>query len=149
MVQIAPPQGWTGGTVTVASAAVLAVADAPEPNFTHVEPPSDALADMFEAAAAAYDQARLYGLPPRMLWYQFGPYEAYLEAGRPSDVLALAEATLATQGGRSLEETYYYQGRALMMAGNAPAARAALARAVELNPDSPMGLAARDLLQDG
>ena len=103
----------------------------------------------FEAAAAAYDQARLYGLPPRMLWYQFGPYEAYLEAGRPSDVLALAEATLATQGGRSLEETYYYQGRALMMAGNAPAARAALARAVELNPDSAIGLAARDLLQDG
>ncbi|HEX2474991.1 MAG TPA: hypothetical protein VHK01_09600 [Lacipirellulaceae bacterium] len=53
MVQIAPPQGWTGETANIASAAVLAVADTPEPNFTHVEPPSDALADMFEVAAAA------------------------------------------------------------------------------------------------
>src|SRR5690606_28141965 len=32
---------------------------------------------LYEAAAAAYDQARLLGLPARMMWYQFGPYEAY------------------------------------------------------------------------
>jgi hypothetical protein len=52
MVQIVPPKGWTGETVMVASAAVMAVADTPEPSFTHVVPPSDAVADMFEAAAA-------------------------------------------------------------------------------------------------
>ncbi|RIK17073.1 MAG: hypothetical protein DCC51_12895, partial [Anaerolineae bacterium] len=38
-------------------------------------------AALFEGAAAAFDQARLLGLPPRMLWYQFGPYEAYLAGG--------------------------------------------------------------------
>jgi tetratricopeptide (TPR) repeat protein len=103
-------------------------------------------AALYQAAAAAYDQARLVGLPARMLWYQFGPYEAYLAVGRHADALALAEATLASQGGRNVEETYLYQGRALLLAGDAAGARAALARAAELNPQSPVGLAARAAL---
>jgi len=96
----------------------------------------------YSAGAAAYDQARLLGLPARMMWYQFGPYEAYLAAGRHGDVLTLAEATLAGQGGRNVEETYYYQGRALLMAGDETGARAAFRRAAELNPGSGVGLAA-------
>lgn len=103
---------------------------------------------LYTAAAAAFDQARLLGLPARMLWYQFGPYEAYLAEGRYADVLALAEATLAGQGGRNVEETYYYQGAAHVMAGDADAARSAFGRAAELNPDSPVGLAARAALAD-
>ncbi len=94
---------------------------------------------LYAAAAAAYDQARLLGLPARMLWYQFGPYEAYLAEGRYADVLALAEATLGNQGGRNVEETYYYQGLALRMAGDEPGARAAFARAARLNPNSAIG----------
>ena len=99
-------------------------------------------ASLYAAAAAAYDQARLLGLPARMLWYQFGPYEAYLAEGRHDDVLALAEATLGNQGGRNVEETYYYQGLALRMAGDEPGARAAFARAARLNPESAIGRAA-------
>lgn len=99
-------------------------------------------AAFYEPAVAAYDQARRLGLPPRMLWYQFGPYEAYLAAGRLADVLALAEATLATQGGRNVEETYLYQGRALALLGDEAGARAAFGRAAELNPASPVGQAA-------
>jgi tetratricopeptide (TPR) repeat protein len=89
---------------------------------------------LYEAAAAAYDQARLLGLPPRMVWYQFGPYQAYLAAGRHDDVLALTAATLENQGGRNVEETYYYRGLALAAAGDEAGAQAALARAAELNP---------------
>lgn len=106
------------------------------------EPIEGNSATLYEAAAAAFDQARLLGLPARMLWYQFAPYEAYLAAGRPADVLALAEATFASQGGRSVEETYLYQGHALRVLGDEPAARAAYDRAAELNPTSPVGLAA-------
>ncbi len=97
---------------------------------------------LYEAAAAAYDQARLLGLPARMMWYRFGPYEAYLAVGRHADVAALAEATLASQGGRNVEETYLYQGRALAATGDAAGARAAFARAARLNPDSSTGRAA-------
>jgi tetratricopeptide (TPR) repeat protein len=106
-------------------------------------------ARQYEAAAAAFDQARLLNLPARLLWYQFAPYEAYLATGRHPDVVALAEATLAGQGGRNVEETYLYLGRALAMAGNEAGARAAFSRAAELNPQSPVGLAAQEALGEG
>jgi tetratricopeptide (TPR) repeat protein len=79
-----------------------------------------------------------------MLWYQFGPYEAYLAEGRHADVLALAEATLGNQGGRNVEETYYYQGLALGAAGDEAGARQAFERAANLNPSSAIGRAALD-----
>jgi tetratricopeptide (TPR) repeat protein len=103
---------------------------------------------LYQGAAAAYDQARLLGLPARMVWYQFGPYEAYLAVGRHADVLALAKTTLANQGGRNVEETYYYQGRALALAGDWTGARAAFEQAAALNPDSAVGRAALAALQD-
>ena len=101
-------------------------------------------ATLYDGAAAAFDEARRLGLPPRMLWYQFAPYEAYLAVGRHADVLALAEATLGNQGGQNVEETYYYQGLALRAAGDEAGAQRALARAAALNPDSPIGRAAQD-----
>ncbi len=101
-------------------------------------------AALYEGAAAAFDEARRLGLPARMLWYQFAPYEAYLAVGRHADVLALAEATLGNQGGQNVEETYYYQGLALRAAGDEAGAQEALARAAALNPDSPIGRAAQD-----
>ena len=101
-------------------------------------------ATLYDGAAAAFDEARRLGLPPRMLWYQFAPYEAYLAVGRYADVLALAEATLGNQGGQNVEETYYYQGLALRAAGDEAGAQRALARAAALNPDSPIGRAAQD-----
>lgn len=83
-------------------------------------------------AAAAFDQARQIGLPWRMLWYQFAPFRAYTEAGRHTEVLALADATLATT--QDIEELHYWRGRALQALGETDAARAAFSRAVELNP---------------
>jgi tetratricopeptide (TPR) repeat protein len=104
---------------------------------------------LWEGAAVAYDQARLLGLPPRMLWYQFGPYEAYLAVGRHDDVRALAEATLATQGGRNVEETYLHLGRALAALGDHAGASAAWRRVVELHPAGPAGRAAAERLAAG
>jgi hypothetical protein len=97
----------------------------------------------YDRAVAAFDRARLIGLPPRMLWYQFQPYEAYLAVGRVEDVLVLTEATLASQGGSNVEETYLYQGYALLAQGDVDGATAAYRRATELNPNF---VAAREAL---
>jgi tetratricopeptide (TPR) repeat protein len=59
-------------------------------------------------AALAYDQALKLGLPFRMQWYQFGPYEAYFFTGRYTDVLAYATASIANTP--YVEEAYYWQG---------------------------------------
>ncbi len=67
----------------------------------------------YEGGAQAFDRSREIGLPPRMLWYQFQPYLAYLKLGRYQDVIDLADATLDTQGGRNVEETFWYKGHAL------------------------------------
>lgn len=65
----------------------------------------------FEYAAVAYDKAREIGLPWRMLWYQFGPYEAYNAVGRYQDVIDLARVQLNETGtSQYIEETYYYAG---------------------------------------
>ncbi len=53
----------------------------------------------YQGGAQAFDRAREIGLPPRMLWYQFQPYLAYLKLDRYQDVVTLADATLETQGG--------------------------------------------------
>lgn len=97
-------------------------------------------------AAASFDQARLHGLPARMLWYQFMPYEAYLAAGRPHDVVDLAEATLLTRGGRAVEETYLYLGHARRALGEEMEARLAYEQAVTLSPTSATAAAAQAAL---
>lgn len=86
----------------------------------------------YEDAAAAYDQARVIGLPWRMLWYQFGPFQAYYEVGRYQEVVALAEATLRTT--ESIEELHFWRGRGLQALGKNEAAAAAYRRAVAFNP---------------
>jgi tetratricopeptide (TPR) repeat protein len=87
----------------------------------------------FAPAATAYDRARVIGLPWRMLWYQFGPFRAYYETERYQELIALADATIATAG--NIEEVYYWKGVGLAAQGNRAAARQAWQRAVELNPN--------------
>jgi tetratricopeptide (TPR) repeat protein len=87
----------------------------------------------YENGAAAFDQARSIGLPPRLLWYEFRPYLAYMKVGRYEDMIELADSVLATQGGRNVEETYLYQGHALLFNGDVRGATAAYERAIELN----------------
>lgn len=96
----------------------------------------------YQNAAAAFDQARQIGLPPRMLWYQFEPYEAYLATGRLDDVMALTNATLIGAGGQNVEETYLYRGHALLANGDTDAARAAYNRALHLHQDFAPALTA-------
>ncbi|MBI3973133.1 MAG: C39 family peptidase [Chloroflexi bacterium] len=83
-------------------------------------------------AVAAFDRARALRLPWRMLWYQFGPFEAYLAEGRVADVLALTGANLQQTG--DLEESHYYRGRALQAQGQTAAARASYQAALRTNP---------------
>ena len=91
--------------------------------------------DLYASATAAFDQARSIGLPWRMLWYQFEPYEAYLANGRIEDVFTLSDAIISTEGGQSVEETYIYRSQAYTALGNEAAAESALATAFALNPN--------------
>jgi hypothetical protein len=70
----------------------------------------------YSNAALAYDQALKLGLPFRMQWYQFGPYEAYFYTGRYTDVLAYATNSIATTP--YVEEAYYWQGMVLAAQGD-------------------------------
>jgi hypothetical protein len=86
-----------------------------------IENPTDAFAwfnmgsmlvelEMYDRAEIAFDEARNHGLPWRMLWYQFGPYEAYNAVGRYQDTIELATRTRNDGGGHYVEETFYYAG---------------------------------------
>jgi Peptidase_C39 like family/Tetratricopeptide repeat len=86
-----------------------------------------------DEAALAFDQARAIGLPWRMLWYQFGPYEAYLETERYEDVILLADSTLKDRP--YFEESYYYKGLALMAEGDLDGAKQNLQLAADFNPN--------------
>ncbi len=87
----------------------------------------------YQGGGQAYDKAREIGLPPRMLWYQFQPYLAYLKLDRYQDVIDLADATLATQGGRNVEETFWYKGHALAYLGDVPGAIDAYQQSLSVN----------------
>ncbi len=77
-----------------------------------------ALVDLgrYEEAAEAYDHALSLGLPWRMLWYQFGPFEAYLAVERYQEAADLVRYVLGSTMG--VEEMYYYIGRAYEGQGN-------------------------------
>ena len=87
----------------------------------------------FEQAAAAYDRARVIGLPWRMLWYQFSPLQAYYETGRYEELIALADATIAVT--TDIEELYYWKGLGAQATGDSAGARRAFQRALTLKPN--------------
>lgn len=98
----------------------------------------------YERAASAFDKARSIGLPWRMLWYQFGPYEAYYQTGRYDDVIVLADVTL--QDRPYFEESYYYKALAQIELGEIDEAQENLRRAVDFNPNfQPAAEALREL----
>lgn len=105
-------------------------------------------ANAYQYAAVAYDKAREIGLPWRMLWYQFGPYEAYNAVGRYQDVLELARIQLNEPGtSQYIEETYYYAGVAREGLGETDRALNNFAEALRLNPNFTPAADARDSLQ--
>ncbi len=88
----------------------------------------------YEEAVVAFSRAfGLDMLSGRMMWYQFGPYEALIQTDRLSEALSLANATL--QSTKWVEETYYYKGRVFEIQGNYDAAIEQYDLALEMNPN--------------
>jgi tetratricopeptide (TPR) repeat protein len=98
----------------------------------------------YREATEAFDQARQLGLHYRMLWYQSGLYEGYYEAGRYDDVLAMADATLATA--RNLEESYLWRAKARAAQGDVSGAIRDLETALGYHEGWEPALAALDEL---
>lgn len=88
---------------------------------------------MYEDAARAFDEATRLNIPFRMLWYQFGSFDAYFNVGRYGDVMALVDNNL-TNGGQYVEETYYWQGQVFQAEGQTQQAVEAYQRALLHNP---------------
>ena len=72
-------------------------------------------------AVQAYQTARELKLPWRMLWYQFGLYEANFAQGNYDNLVKVTSEILKVKAG--LEESYYWRGKAQAALGNADAAR--------------------------
>ena len=87
----------------------------------------------FEAASIAFDKARAIGLPWRMLWYQFGPYEAYYQTQRYEEIILLADTTL--QNRPYFEESFYYKALAQIALGQTEDAQRNLQQAINFNPN--------------
>lgn len=98
-----------------------------------------------EAAAQAYDTARRLKLPWRMLWYQFGPFQAYFQMGRYQEVIDLADATLKTAVND--EELYYWKGLAQQALGDPASARNSFQAALKQRPTYQDALNALGKLQ--
>jgi tetratricopeptide (TPR) repeat protein len=100
----------------------------------------------YEDAAKAYDEARRQELPWRMLWYQFGPYEAYMQVGRYDDVIVLADDVLKN---KESEEAYYYKALALEKKGEINQAIAQLHHAISANKNYELAKQALERLKGG
>ncbi len=94
----------------------------------------------YEEAVVAFNRAFEIGLPYRMLWYQFMPYEAYLQTGRFDNVIDLANNTLRTT--RYVEETFYFKGRAYELQGDYGSAQVEYENALTFNPNHSQAQAA-------
>ena len=91
--------------------------------------------EMYNEAAIAYDQAFNLNLPWRMLWYQFGPLEAYSQMERYDDVLRLVQRNLNDGGGQYVEESFYYGGVAREGKGEVSRALENYRGALAFNPN--------------
>lgn len=128
----------TNAALALEAARQEVVADTEDPFGWFNMGTSYALLGQYEEAAVAYDQSRNVGagLPWRMLWYQFGMFEAYYETGRYEDVIALAQVNLATTADtHPIEETYYYAGLARAAMGEIDRAISNYQRALSINPN--------------
>ncbi|MEM6530427.1 MAG: hypothetical protein AAF653_19160 [Chloroflexota bacterium] len=81
-----------------------------------------------------------------MMWYQFGPFEAYNAVGRYDDTITLAQQNLNDGGGQYVEETYYYAGVAREGMGDTQRALTNYNTALQFNPNFTPAREARDRL---
>lgn len=88
----------------------------------------------YGAAAGSFDQARLIGLPQRMLRYQFGPFFAYYNTGRMDDMNELVDYALQITD--ASEEALIWKGWVLYRQGDTNGAIAQFRLAQTANPES-------------
>lgn len=101
----------------------------------------------YHDAAIYFDEAFRLGMPYRLSWYMFGPYEAYFNVGRFNDILTLADNTEATTV--YVEETNYWRGMALAALGQPDAALAEFDKAISFNRNFIDAQDARARVQGG
>ncbi len=102
----------------------------------------------YDNAALAYDQAFQFNLPFRMLWYQFGPLEAYYYTERYNDVLFYAEVALKNSL-NYIEEPYYYEGLVHAARGHTNEAMSRFDTALRFNRNFFPALDAKQALEAG
>lgn len=102
--------------------------------------------ERYNEAANAFDQSRRTSktLPWRMLWYQFGPFEAYFNTGRYDDILSLAQSNLNMS--EELEESYYWRGKVYVAQGKFNQAASEFRIALRYNPNFEAAKIALDSL---
>ncbi len=92
-----------------------------------------AAAEAYDSAFAVYPTIPEEERPWRAMWYRDGPYAAYYHTGRFQDVIDLADNTFFALGEYTLEESFYWRGRAKLALGDMNGALFDLKKAVELN----------------
>lgn len=93
-----------------------------------------------DEAVIAFEKAQELGIYDkdvswRMLWYQFGPFEAYYATGQYEKLIVLSKSVLAQN--EYAEEAYYWQGQALVAMGRGDEARFFFNRALSRNFGNP------------
>lgn len=113
----------------------------------------------YDLAAQAFDKAfEIYARLPeektdpdsrpfRLMWYRFGPYEAYYHTARYQDVIELADTTFMWVGRPVLEESFYWRALAYEALGEAQLAASDLQEALAINPNFSDARQALDRLQ--
>jgi len=93
-------------------------------------------------SAQAFDKAQELGLPTRMLWYQYEPFEAYYALGEYNKVINLIDANLTEANG--IEEFYYWKAMALVALDDPSQAYQALQQALAIKPNYQQALTTLD-----
>jgi tetratricopeptide (TPR) repeat protein len=91
-------------------------------------------AEAYDSAFAVYPTIPVDERPWRVMWYQDGPYAAYYHTGRYQDIIDLANTTFFAMGEYTLEESFYWRGRAKLALDDINGALFDLKKAVKLNP---------------
>ncbi|MEA4812698.1 MAG: C39 family peptidase [Anaerolineaceae bacterium] len=107
----------------------------------------------YAEAAAAFDEAfktyaklPIYKRPFRVMWYQFGPYEAYYQTERFQDCVNLAQNTIANSSASGLEESWYWRGKCTEGLGDKNSAIWYYKKALEWHPGWQPALEALEML---
>ncbi len=82
-----------------------------------------------------YERAQSNSLPPRMMWYQIEPLQAYLAVGDYERVFALTDWIIRNNN-IAFSEMYILRGKAYQAQGNIDAARTEFEKAVYYNTKS-------------